>query len=143
MRISDWSSDVCSSDLFGTQSPADALRSDISHSIMEQVATKILLPNPYGRETDYVDGLGLTQAEFKLIRHDLNPESRRFLVKQGHDSIVVELDLGGLSDELAVLSGTTETVTLLDAIRAEVGDDPENWLPVFHRQRRSPSSRKG
>ncbi len=129
--------------VFGTQSPADALRSDISHSIMEQVATKILLPNPYGRETDYVDGLGLTQAEFKLIRHDLNPESRRFLVKQGHDSIVVELDLGGLSDELAVLSGTTETVTLLDAIRAEVGDDPENWLPVFHRQRRSPSSRKG
>src|SRR3546814_12685083 len=65
--------------VFGTQSPADALRSDISHSIMEQVATKLLLPNPYGRETDYVDGLGLTQAEFKLIRHDLNPESRRFL----------------------------------------------------------------
>ena len=110
---------------------------------MEQVATKILLPNPDGRETDYVDGLGLTQAEFKLIRHDLNPESRRFLVKQGHDSIIVELDLGGLSDELAVLSGTTETVTLLDAIRAEVGDDPENWLPLFHQQRRSPSSRKG
>ena len=43
---------------------ADALRSDISHSIMEQVATKILLPNPYGRETDYIDGLGLTHHEF-------------------------------------------------------------------------------
>src|SRR3546814_4563785 len=90
---------------------------------------------------DYGDVVVLTQAEFKIIRHELNPESRRFLVKQGHDSIVVELDLGGLSDELAVLSGTTETVTLLDAIRAEVGDDPENWLHVFHRQRRSPSSR--
>jgi type IV secretion system protein VirB4 len=129
--------------VFGTQSPADALRSDISHSIMEQVATKILLPNPYGRETDYIDGLGLTQAEFKLVRHDLNPESRRFLIKQGHDSIVVELDLGGLSDELAVLSGTTETVTLLDAIRADVGDDPAKWLPLFHQQRRSASIRKG
>src|SRR3546814_19147298 len=129
--------------VFGTQSPADALRSDISHSIMEQVATKILLPNPYGRETDYVDGLGLTQAEFKLIRHDLNPESRRFLVKQGHDSIVVELDLGGLSDELAVLSGPPETVTLPETPRPAVGPHPENWLPVFHRQRRSPSSRKG
>ncbi len=129
--------------VFGTQSPADALRSDISHSIMEQVATKILLPNPYGRETDYIDGLGLTQAEFKLVRHDLNPESRRFLIKQGHDSIVVELDLGGLSDELAVLSGTTETVTLLDAIRADVGDDSAKWLPLFHQQRRSASIRKG
>ncbi|MCP1471954.1 type IV secretion system protein VirB4 [Sphingobium sp. OAS761] len=128
--------------VFGTQSPADALRSDISHSIMEQVATKILLPNPYGREADYIDGLGLTRAEYKLIRHDLNPESRRFLIKQGHDSIVVELDLAGLSDELAVLSGTTETVMLLDAIRAQVGDDPAEWLPLFHQQRRSASTRK-
>jgi type IV secretion system protein VirB4 len=55
----------------------------------------------------------------------------------------VELDLGGLTDELAVLSGTTETVTLLDAIRADVGDDPAKWLPLFHQQRRSASARKG
>src|SRR3546814_10649349 len=30
--------------VFATQSPADALKSDISHSILEQVATKIMLP---------------------------------------------------------------------------------------------------
>ncbi|OYY74411.1 MAG: hypothetical protein B7Y43_19625, partial [Sphingomonas sp. 28-62-20] len=108
-----------------------------------QVATKILLPNPYGREVDYIDGLGLTRAEFKLIRNDLIPESRRFLVKQGHDSIVVELDLGGLSDELAVLSGTTETVGILDQVRAELGDDPSDWLPVFHERRRATTRRKG
>ncbi len=129
--------------VFGTQSPADALRSDISHSIMEQVATKILLPNPQGRESDYVDGLGLTQAEFRLIRHELIPEQRRFLVKQGHDSIVVELDLGGLGDELAVLSGTAETVALLDAIRAESGDDAETWLPIFQQRRKAARIRKG
>src|SRR3546814_21096195 len=105
---------------------------------MEQVATKILLPNPYGRETDYVDGLGLTQAEFKLMRHNLNPESRRFLVKQGHDAIVVELVFGGLSDELAALSGTTESVTLPDATRALVGGEPVNGRHVVTRQRRSP-----
>ena len=129
--------------VFGTQSPADALRSDIAHSIMEQVATKILLPNPHGREVDYIDGLGLTRAEFKLIRNDLIPESRRFLVKQGHDSIVVELDLGGLSDELAVLSGTTETVGILDQVRHEHGDDPAVWLPIFHERRRATTRRKG
>jgi len=31
-----------------------------------------------------------------------------------------------------VLSGTTDNIELLDGIRAEVGDDPLAWLPVFH-----------
>ena len=91
--------------VFGTQSPADALRSSISHSIIEQVATKILLPNPNGAEKDYCDGLGLTKAEFRLIREELTPESRSFLIKQGHVSVVATLDLSGMGDELAVLSG--------------------------------------
>jgi type IV secretion system protein VirB4 len=55
----------------------------------------------------------------------------------------VELDLGGLSDELAVLSGTTETVGILDQVRREHGDDPSDWLPVFHERRRATSRRKG
>ncbi|MFP3631810.1 hypothetical protein SB776_34975, partial [Burkholderia sp. SIMBA_045] len=42
------------------------------------------------------------------------------------------LDLAGLGDVLDVLSGTTDNVELLDAIRAEVGDMPKDWLPVFH-----------
>ena len=50
--------------------------------------------------------------------------------------MVAELDLGGFDDALAVLSGRTETVELLDRIRAEVGDDPAQWLPVFHAERR-------
>ena len=125
--------------VFGTQSPADALKSDIAHSIVEQVATQILLPNPRGKAEDYVDGLGLTRAEFKLIREDLLPESRQFLVKQGHDSIVVELDLSGMDDELAILSGRSETVAILENIRAEVGDDPDHWLPVFRKRWRGRS----
>ncbi|SMP80771.1 VirB4 family type IV secretion/conjugal transfer ATPase [Novosphingobium panipatense] len=129
--------------VFGTQSPADTLKSPIAHSIIEQMATKIILPNPNGNPDDYIKGLGLTRKEYDLIRHELIPEQRRFLVKQGHDSIVVELDLGGLDDELAVLSGTAETVALLDAIRAEVGDDPAIWLPIFHQRRRSPKVSKG
>src|SRR3546814_1163848 len=56
----------------------------------------ILLPNPNAQARDYIGGLNLTEAEFRLIKTDLSPESRRFLVKQGHDSVVVELDLAGL-----------------------------------------------
>src|SRR3546814_8370136 len=79
--------------MLGTQSPADALRSDIAETIIEQCPTKILLPNPNAQARDYIGGLNLTEAEFRLIKTDLSPESRRFLVKQGHDSVVVELDL--------------------------------------------------
>ena len=124
--------------VFATQSPADALKSDISHSILEQVATKIMLPNPFGARRDYVEGFALSEAEFKLVRDDLAPESHKFLVKQGHDSVVVELDLSGLDDALAVLSGRAETNAVADEIIAEVGNDPVLWLPLFH-QRRRPS----
>ncbi len=122
--------------VFATQSPADALKSDISHSILEQVATKIMLPNPFGARRDYVDGFALSEAEFKLVREELAPESQKFLVKQGHDSVVVELDLSGLDDELAVLSGRAETTAVADAIIAEAGSDPAVWLPLFHKRRR-------
>lgn len=124
--------------VFGTQSPADALRSPIAHAILEQCATQIFLPNPHGQARDYVDGFGLTQEEFRLIREVLTPESHRFLIKQGHDSVVVELDLAGMDDALAILSGRTETVALLDRLRAEVGDDYARWRAPFHDQRRLP-----
>ncbi len=122
--------------VFATQSPADALKSDIAHSILEQVATQIMLPNPRGSRRDYVEGFSLTDAEFQLIREELSPESRKFLVKQGHDSVVVELDLTGLDDELAVLSGRAETTPIAVETAAEFGPDPAAWLPIFHKRRR-------
>ena len=122
--------------VFGTQSPADVLRSPIAHTIVEQCATKIFLPNPHASERDYVEGFGLTRREFALVRDELAAEQRRFLVKQGLNSVVVQLDLSGLDDALAVLSGRAETVELLDRIRAEHGDDPADWTAPFHQARR-------
>ncbi|MHA0330750.1 VirB4 family type IV secretion/conjugal transfer ATPase [Sphingomonas melonis] len=124
--------------VFGTQSPADALRSPIAHSIIEQTATKILLPNSDAKRSDYCDGLGLTAAEYRLIREDLTPESRCFLVKQGHTSIVAKLDLGAMPDELKVLSGREETLVAMEEAIAAAGSDPAAWLPAFYaNQRRS------
>ena len=122
--------------VFGTQSPADVLRSPIAHTILEQCATKIFLPNAHAAERDYIEGFGLTRREFALVREELAPESRQFLIKQGLNSVVAELRLDGLDDHLAVLSGRTETVDLLDRIRTRVGDDPKDWLELFHRERR-------
>lgn len=124
--------------VFGTQSPSDALASPIAPAILEQCATKIFLPNAHGQARDYVEGFGLTQTEFRLIRDELTPESRRFLIKQGHASVVVELDLAGLDDALAILSGRAETVALLDRLRAEHGDAYAGWRDAFHQHRRFP-----
>lgn len=122
--------------VFGTQSPADVLRSPIAHTILEQCATKIFLPNPHSAERDYIEGFGLTRREFALVREELAPESRQFLIKKGLNSVVAELRLDGLDDQLAILSGRTETVDLLDRIRARVGDDPKDWLEPFQHERR-------
>lgn len=117
--------------IFDTQSPADVLRSDIARALIEQTATFFFLPNPRADYDDYVHGFKLTEAEFHIVR-SLGENSRLFLVKQGHHSAIGRLDLAGLGDVLDVLSGTTDNVELLDGIRAEVGDDPAAWLPVFH-----------
>ena len=121
--------------IFATQSPADALRSSIAHAIIEQCPTRIFFPNGRADRRDYVDGMKLTAREFDLIATQLTPESRMFLVKQGASSVVAGLDLHGFDEELAVLSGRTANIELLETIRAEVGDNPAQWLAVFHKRR--------
>lgn len=122
--------------IFGTQSPEDALRSEIAATIVEQTATLILLPNSRAQEEHYIGRLGLTRAEFKLIREDLTPESRCFLVKQGHVSVVVRLDLAGLKNELDVLSGREETIKVMENAIKRHGANPDAWLPAFYASER-------
>ncbi|WP_375685118.1 hypothetical protein, partial [Bartonella sp. AP172QHHD] len=68
---------------------------------------------------------------FNLIQSELSRESRRFLIKQGQSSVVAELNLRGFDDEIAILSGTTKNIELLETIMDEVGQSPEKWLPIF------------
>lgn len=123
--------------MLGTQSPADALKSPIAHSIIEQCPTQILMPNPRADAADYRDGLKLTGPEFQAVREDLTVGGRRFLLKQGTASVACELDLGGLDDLVAVLSARAGTVRLMERLIAEHGAAPDAWLPHFRRQWRS------
>jgi len=118
-----------------TQSPRDALRSTISHSLVEQTATKIFLPNPAADEKDYVEGFKLTRREYQIIK-ELGEKSRQFLIRQGQNSIVAELNMRGFDDELAVLSGNTATSLLAERLVSELGEAPEVWLPKFHELRK-------
>src|SRR5713101_3910373 len=114
-----------------TQSASDVLQSPISRTIVEQTPTKIFFPNSDANAVDYITGFGLTEREFKLIKEQLEPGSRMFLVKQGHHSVVCQLDLKGFDAELAVISGRAGEVERMYSIMTEVGTDLAQWLPQF------------
>lgn len=132
-RIKDWEKTIRKRNGlvgFCTQSASDALDSRISSAIIEQAATQIFFPNARAKARDYVDGFGLTEHEFELVR-SLPDTSRCFLVKRGDHSVVAKLDLTGLNGELSVLAGTERAVRRLDALREQVGNSPDAWLPRF------------
>ncbi len=120
--------------VFATQSPADALNSPIAHTIIEQCATQIHFANLRGERSDYVDGFGLSDREFDLLSHEMEPKQREFIVKQDHQSAVCRLDLRGFDDALKVLSGRTSNIDVMDEIIASYGSDPDRWLPEFYRR---------
>ena len=65
------------------------------------------------------------------MKHGLEPGSRTFLVKQGHASVVCQLDLKGFDAELSVISGRATSLARLNRILDEIGTDPSAWLPKF------------
>ncbi len=121
--------------VFATQSPSDVLQSKIAKTLIEQCATEIYLPNPKADHHDYVHGFKVSEAEFEIIKH-FHEDSRLFLIKQGHRAAIGCLDLSGLEDELAVLSGSTDNIALVDQLIEELGADPTIWLPAFHKKRK-------
>ncbi len=130
--------------IFATQSPEDALKSDIAAALVEQTATMILLPNPSACRDDYIGGLKLTEAEYEVVV-GLDERSRCFLVKQGHSSSVCQLNLRGMDDALAVISASTDNIEIMKQVLGKqamvmgVREDelrPEQWLHEFHAVRK-------
>lgn len=118
--------------IFATQSVEDATKSKISDTLIQQTATQIFLPNLKATDV-YKTAFMLSSREYQLIK-TTDPSSRYFLIKQGTDAVIARIDLQGMTDIINVLSARTETVLLLDSIRAKVGDAPSAWLPIFYEE---------
>lgn len=135
-RVKDWEKTIRKRNGivgFATQSAQDALESQISSAIIEQAATQIFMANPRARREDYVDGFGLSDHEYELIR-TLPDHAHCFLIRHGNDSVVVRLDLSGEKDLLTVLSGRERTIRIFDELLAQMGGDPKNWMrPLLER----------
>jgi len=48
------------------------------------------------------------------------------------NTVVAKLDLSALDrGSMKVLSGSADNVAILDKIVSEVGENPQDWLPIF------------
>ncbi|OFW80537.1 MAG: type IV secretion system protein VirB4 [Alphaproteobacteria bacterium RIFCSPLOWO2_01_FULL_40_26] len=116
--------------VFATQSVEDAAKSSISDTLVQQTSTQIFLPN-LKATTLYREVFMLSEREFNLVK-TTDPSTRFFLVKQDNDGVIARIDLGGMDEVIRVLSARADTIILLDKIIDEVGDDPDDWLPVYY-----------
>lgn len=117
----------------GTQSTSDVVNSPIARTVIEQCASQIFFGNEKASEKELTQEFGLTRREYQIIRNELSVG--QFLIKQGGNSVVCELDLRGQDDALAVLSGRTEETALMNNIRAK-HPKPSHWLPLFQTARK-------
>ncbi|WP_306575783.1 conjugal transfer protein [Oligella urethralis] len=114
-----------------SQSPEDAIQCSIFPAIAQQTPTKIFLPNPDAEYKDSYEKCGISYKEFEEIKK-LHLDSRTFLIKQNRQSAFATLDLYGFNEELAVLSGTSENVEVLNQLLEQMpGAKPDEWYPVF------------
>jgi type IV secretion system protein VirB4 len=116
--------------VFATQSVEDAAKSSISDTLVQQTSTQIFLPNLKGTIL-YREVFMLSEREFNLVK-TTDPGTRFFLVKQDNDGVIARIDLGGMDEIIRVLSARVDTVMIMDEIIAQVGPDPEDWLPIFY-----------
>lgn len=128
--------------VLATQSASDVLRSPISRTIVEQTPTKIFFPNIEAMEDEYTRGFGLSHREFALIRQ-IDPASRRFLVRQGHHSVLCNLDLQGCVPELRVMASRRSDVDQMRTLMEQFGSRPQDWVRHFLAAEVPPGPRPG
>ncbi|WP_258861282.1 hypothetical protein [Neisseria gonorrhoeae] len=114
-----------------SQSPEDAISCPIFPAIVQQTPTKIFLPNPDAEYKNSYERCGITEKEYRELV-ELSVDSRTFLVKQSTQSAFAKLDLQGFSNEMAVLSGSSDNVELLHRVIADCGSEAPNvWYEPF------------
>lgn len=132
-QIQEWNSTPRKREVFivmDTQSPKDIADSPIGCKIIQETVTQIYFANSSATYEDYVVRFGLTQKEFDIVK-TLKKESHFFLLKQGKQSVVVRADLSEMPDEIAILSGRSKNLKILDRVIEEKGTLSKDWMPAF------------
>lgn len=116
--------------IFSSQDPADSADSSIKTTLNQEIATQIWFGNPKAQKSHYCDHFMLTERQYEIVR-GMDPTDRKALLIQGRDSVVLDLDMSNLASFFPVLSGRIHNVRLMETIRTELGEEPEQWLNRF------------
>lgn len=139
---------------YATQQPEHLLLHPIGRSILGQTKQYALFANEGANEDAYCgheggngpmgNGLGCTPGEFRVVKQEMAAEGWSVLIKResggegmaeggqaASASVLCRFDLSPMPEHVAILSGRTKTVALARRVRAEVGENPAVWLPVF------------
>ncbi len=126
--------------ILDSQSPEDAIQCPVFAEIRDLTATKIYLPNPDATREGY-KLLNLTDREFAALKR-LSKESRTFLIKQSNQSAFATLDLGGMDDEIAVLSSSLDNVAVWEQCTRDAHGDAVLRMQLFQERRKGKRGRK-
>ncbi|MBN3786106.1 transporter [Burkholderia sp. Ac-20353] len=126
--------------ILDSQSPEDAIQCPVFAEIRDLTATKIYLPNPDATCEGY-KLLNLTDREFDTLKK-LSKESRTFLIKQSNQSSFATLDLGGMNDEIAVLSSSLDNVAIWEECARDAHGDTDLRMQLFQERRKGKRDRK-
>lgn len=119
----------------GVQDASDITEGPLKGVLTTQFPTLLIFPNVQADRAAFVDGLKLTEQEFYQVRVGMHDKPGSFLLKRGIESVVVQLDLSGMDDMLAVLSGSADNLPVMRSLISQLGDKPEVWLPEFFKRR--------
>jgi type IV secretion system protein VirB4 len=114
-----------------TQEPVHVLRDTFGATLVDACQTLFIFPTPDADEAIYCGTLGLSEGELRVVREDLQPGSRRVLIKrkgETAESAVIDFDLSAMMDHVAVLSGRENTAAYAARLRRE---DEKGWLRKF------------
>lgn len=126
--------------ILDSQQPEDAIQCPVFAEIRDLTATKIYLPNPDATRDGY-KLLNLTDREFDTLKL-LSKESRTFLIKQSNQSAFATLDLGGMNDEIAVLSSSLDNVAIWEECTRDAHGDMDLRMRLFQERRKGKRNRK-
>lgn len=133
--------------ILAAQKPDHVLAHPLGRSIMAQVPNSFCFPDEKAEWKEYgARGLGCTPAEFNFIKSldtitksGASQSKRQILIRRQAGSVIVEFDITGMDDEIAILSGRPDTAALMERIAAELGPDatPDNLVAEFKARWRS------
>jgi type IV secretion system protein VirB4 len=102
---------------------------NISH-INDKIATHLFLPSTHPE--NHQKELQLTKIEIETIK-DMSTMYRHFMIKQGPDNIVVELNLDGMDYAVKALNGKQDAIDAMDKAILKIGDNPNRWVIPFYK----------